>query len=74
MPAGNAWPMIKACMEQQGPTPHHYVGRWIGPDRLEHDHPHEPDNIVAIGRCYEGPNLVLWTGTRHQVVLTLREE
>ena len=70
----DSWPMIKTCMEQQGPTEHHYVGRWVGPDRLEHDDHHTPNDFVAMGRPFESPNLVLWTGTRHQVVLTLIEE
>ena len=89
MTVGSAWPMIKVCMEQQGPwrgqsepihaansgpTEHFYVGCWIGRDHIEHDDYHNPGDIVAMGRPYESPNLVLWNGTRHQVVLTLIEE
>ena len=79
MPAGSAWPMISTCMLGQGEKSKYHIdhiGLWIGPDALEHnDHnPGEiPGEIVAIGRPYDGPNLVLWTGTRHQVVLTLIE-
>ena len=73
MPAGSAWPMLQTCMQRQAEATASWpVGLWVGPDRLKHDH--KPGEIVSIGRPYESPNLVLWNGTRHQVVLTLLEE
>ena len=65
--------MIATCMARQPPrTPLDTLGEWVGPVTLDHDHGDRP--IVPISGVYEGPNLVLWTGSIHHVVLALKYE
>lgn len=64
----NAIPMIARCMEHN--LDRHWVEEWLWAYRPM---PHADDECrILAENTPGGPNLLLWTGRQHKVVLMLK--
>jgi hypothetical protein len=64
----NALAMVRRCMAGQGPCDWAHAQEGPGSGHLEHS-----DLAVAASHQWEWPNLVIWSGSRHMVMLTVKE-